>query len=130
VFTFVVKPACTLIITRRLYKIASLRSVEGLTRKEVGLRACFETKCLAYPARNIMILRLSGSSGRACPLLSLAGSVRDLNAFHILSHLFSRQIILIKVHGLWYLKVLGVTMILLVGESTFFSSRHGQSCCL
>jgi hypothetical protein len=35
-FNFVVKPACTLIITRRLHKIASLRAVEAPTRKEVG----------------------------------------------------------------------------------------------
>jgi hypothetical protein len=35
VFFYVVKPACTLIITRRLYKIASLCSVEPLKRKEV-----------------------------------------------------------------------------------------------
>jgi hypothetical protein len=35
-FTSIVKPACTLIITRRLYKIASMRSLENLTRKAVG----------------------------------------------------------------------------------------------
>jgi hypothetical protein len=35
--TFIVKPACTLVITRRLYKLASLRSLEALTRKGVGL---------------------------------------------------------------------------------------------
>ncbi|KAI0036394.1 pheromone A receptor-domain-containing protein [Vararia minispora EC-137] len=32
--TFIVKPACTLLITRRLYKIASLRSVLPPTRRE------------------------------------------------------------------------------------------------
>jgi hypothetical protein len=37
-FTAVVKPACTLIITRRLFKIASMRAVEAPTRKEVGFR--------------------------------------------------------------------------------------------
>jgi hypothetical protein len=35
-FTSIAKPACTLIISRRLFKIASLRSVEAPTRKEVG----------------------------------------------------------------------------------------------
>ncbi|KAI0036395.1 GPCR fungal pheromone mating factor, partial [Vararia minispora EC-137] len=32
--TFIVKPACTLLISRRLYKIASLRSVQPPTRRE------------------------------------------------------------------------------------------------
>jgi hypothetical protein len=38
IFLSTVKPACTLIITRRLYKIASLRSVDATTRKEVGVQ--------------------------------------------------------------------------------------------
>jgi hypothetical protein len=37
VFAAVVKPACTLIITRRLYKIAALKSLEAPTRKEVQI---------------------------------------------------------------------------------------------
>jgi hypothetical protein len=38
VFAGIVKPGCTLIITRRLYKIASLRAVDAPTRKEVNWR--------------------------------------------------------------------------------------------
>jgi hypothetical protein len=63
-FASIVKPACTLIITRRLYKLASLRSLEALSRKAVGLR-----DCIVIPrsriVRNITIFSLSGSSVRA-----------------------------------------------------------------
>jgi hypothetical protein len=35
IFTSIVKPACTLVITRRLYRIGSLCSIEFTTSKEV-----------------------------------------------------------------------------------------------
>jgi hypothetical protein len=65
-FTFVVKPACTLIITRRLYKIASLHAVEAPTRKEVGWRDSIAIQ-LSHLSRDIMISSLSGHSVPVCP---------------------------------------------------------------
>lgn len=36
-FTYVAKPACTLVITRRLHHIISLRSLEAATKRQVRL---------------------------------------------------------------------------------------------
>ena len=52
IFTSMVKPACTLVITRRLYKIASLRSIELPTRKEVNGLLTLVVKVLSTALEN------------------------------------------------------------------------------
>jgi hypothetical protein len=63
-FTFIVEAAFTLIITRHLHKIASLRAVEAPTRKEVDLRDPI-TIHYSHIFRNIGITPSNGFSARA-----------------------------------------------------------------